>query len=566
MGYKIPNSSYPSRNLFLSQVNFPVIMDRSLYFNSAQALLDSNITFIYGVTSLSVWLHLVEDKAFQLTLFNSTSPEYKFMLDIKIYPNQLQISGYIQNSELNPIILPISLSYGNLHLDSWILLSLEILQIESSKDTTINIYNTSELISSFKLPQMLQSKGGESFYIIGGIDQDTEFYLYEMWILDEITSKDSYYKTNSDCPGCNVCMPYPYAICLPSPIGPDKNLNGEDCPDCVEFRTCDEEAKCIVNCYNGCSSLACDRSSLECYEPTECPSTCICEENSVECSGCIDSYHILIGNICECKEGYYELDTNTECMSCPNNCISCDYTEALTCTQCIDYSYNENSVCVCYNPSDSLCLQSCPQGYQSDISSSPISCVLIPSDSSSTAEEKTAESIKSSTSSAVKSSTTSALTFSYLTFQTDLVWSLVNVLQVFTYIPLLNIDLPLILVSFLKSLNEYSVIPNVFSMFIDYSGPEPFDNAVDVGFESCQFLINAGNMLSIFLVIVLLDLAVILIGLAFRYFKCDCVCFQRLVMKIYTKIHWNSYIRYVIEGYLDISLAAFLQVYYVRYS
>ena len=75
-----------------------------------------------------------------------------------------------------------------------------------------------------------------------------------MWISDQSIDKTSYYST--DCPSCDLCMIDPHPVCLEAPDGPNRNLNGDYCPECLEYRTCDENAECIVNCYNRCERLA----------------------------------------------------------------------------------------------------------------------------------------------------------------------------------------------------------------------------------------------------------------------------------------------------------------------
>lgn len=112
MGYKIPNSVFPSRNLFLSQVNFPVIMDRSLYFSSATAVLDSSIHFKNEAFSLSLWVSLVQDKAFQFTLSSYIGADY--LLNIKIYPSSIDISGNISSNPISTTSTSISLPISNL--------------------------------------------------------------------------------------------------------------------------------------------------------------------------------------------------------------------------------------------------------------------------------------------------------------------------------------------------------------------------------------------------------------------------------------------------------------------
>jgi hypothetical protein len=112
MGYKIPNSIFPSRNLFLSHVNFPIIMDRTLYFSSATAVLDSSIHFKNEAFSLSLWVSLVPDKAFQFTFSSYIGTNY--LLNIKIYPTSIEISGNISSIPISYLSTSVSLPTSNL--------------------------------------------------------------------------------------------------------------------------------------------------------------------------------------------------------------------------------------------------------------------------------------------------------------------------------------------------------------------------------------------------------------------------------------------------------------------
>jgi hypothetical protein len=94
-------------------------------------------------------------------------------------------------------------------------------------------------------------------------------------------------------------------------------------------------------------------------------------------------------------------------------------------------------------------------------------------------------------------------------------------------------------------------------------GVKPYEKALLLGYETTQFLINCGEMLSAFF---------IFIGLYPILF-----CLKKIIAPRYPKsfihakllallhdYHWNFFSRYFIESYMEIVVATLLQVIYAE--
>ena len=117
--------------------------------------------------------------------------------------------------------------------------------------------------------------------------------------------------------------------------------------------------------------------------------------------------------------------------------------------------------------------------------------------------------------------------------------------------------LPLPLAATLKSFLEFAIIPNLFEYMIsdeDTEGTEPYKEAEEFGFESSVFIANSGEMITqIFVLLPIWPLAVCL-----RKVKNHNIAgYFHDVMHSY---RWSFFIRAWIEIFLEVVVAAFLQV------
>lgn len=137
-------------------------------------------------------------------------------------------------------------------------------------------------------------------------------------------------------------------------------------------------------------------------------------------------------------------------------------------------------------------------------------------------------------------------------------FSLINNVQILTYFPLSTVPIPSNLKALLVSINIQSFAINPFSYLIrENMGPKLPEFARNYGFSNALILQNAGVMVTTgaaFLCI--LPAFLLLKSVKWGGIGAFCGNFAR-------KYRWNGVLRYWIEGYLDLSICAFLQVFAV---
>lgn len=131
-------------------------------------------------------------------------------------------------------------------------------------------------------------------------------------------------------------------------------------------------------------------------------------------------------------------------------------------------------------------------------------------------------------------------------------YTIINNLQLLAYLPLSTIPIPQAIRSLLASLNMQSFISNPFMYWLrNDEGPEVPDFAASYGYESCLFLANCGVMICVGVLVmvycgVVKVLARLPMGLLSFYLK--------------EQTKGNQLLRYWLQVYMDVTLAAMLQV------
>ena len=122
---------------------------------------------------------------------------------------------------------------------------------------------------------------------------------------------------------------------------------------------------------------------------------------------------------------------------------------------------------------------------------------------------------------------------------------------------MMSTKIPLPLSAVLSSFLEFSVIPNLFEYALEgklENEPEPYKEAFDFGFETSTFLMNGGEMLcSTLVMMTILPIAILLR-------KCRHHRVAGYFHDVVTGYKWSFFIRAWIEIYLEVLVAAYLQV------
>ena len=144
--------------------------------------------------------------------------------------------------------------------------------------------------------------------------------------------------------------------------------------------------------------------------------------------------------------------------------------------------------------------------------------------------------------------------------QPSLVWASLNTAQILCYVPLQNIALPNTLNNFLKAIQPINILPNYWISTGFYNCTDTEINAqfFSYGYSCNYFITNTGELLLAFtLSVAILPFFVIIYylttGKVSRYF------FSKI-----SEYRWNFFIRYWIEGFIDLMIACVISFSTVR--
>ena len=141
------------------------------------------------------------------------------------------------------------------------------------------------------------------------------------------------------------------------------------------------------------------------------------------------------------------------------------------------------------------------------------------------------------------------------------IWSFLNSVQILIYTQLFNINLTIRLKIILKALQESTKVFNVFEYFVDTRYYVHLKGKwLDFGFETSSLLLNAGHLVSVFLMIVVQMAVVYMFKRLQGFWPFSCEKVKRIVESLWQKFHFNAYLRFVIQTYLDFGVCSILSL------
>jgi hypothetical protein len=172
------------------------------------------------------------------------------------------------------------------------------------------------------------------------------------------------------------------------------------------------------------------------------------------------------------------------------------------------------------------------------------------------------QAMESTTSYSTGGSVGAGLIVSLFNMNLGSMWALLNTIQILTYLPVLNIKLPARTLGVCKGFStSLNIMPNLFRNFVPESKTNIDKRFHEGGFNTSQFILNAGKSFTILCIIVLeyFTLKIIRYALSYstRYSK-----LKNFIENTLIKMKWNSFLRLYIEMYLDISFSAMLSLSY----
>jgi hypothetical protein len=210
---------------------------------------------------------------------------------------------------------------------------------------------------------------------------------------------------------------------------------------------------------------------------------------------------------------------NTRNPYCDSSCKECNiFHGKLICSSWYYYAYVERFVCKCYvddgKSKPDKCPQACPDGMIKDEEAKTCkvceSCIYNDNTDSESNQSQTLldekESKKTMEESSSFSSTSSNSPLAIgIALGPDKAWSLMNTIQIYTYIPLFALDIPVELAISLKSQDGTSKYFDAFTQDIS-RGHRPFDKATEFKYETAHFVKNCIKPIVILVILVCLHL------------------------------------------------------------
>lgn len=131
------------------------------------------------------------------------------------------------------------------------------------------------------------------------------------------------------------------------------------------------------------------------------------------------------------------------------------------------------------------------------------------------------------------------------------IWTFLNTIILLSYIPLSSIPISERVSEFLSGFElEIIPIPNIFDYTLDYSYENPHPKALEFGIDTKLFLINTGEILTIF------SANLLLIPFAWLLSRCKCKKIHKSFSKLLKNYQYGFFLRFWIQGYLDFCIAA----------
>jgi hypothetical protein len=237
----------------------------------------------------------------------------------------------------------------------------------------------------------------------------------------------------------------------------------------------------------------------------------------------------------------------------------------LGCSVCYDYAYISEGLCICYdetvdgNPES--CPPTCPEGMKIDLESKK--CVVCEdchdedtkddNEDINLQEQNVIPEEYSQSSSSVSTASSATVIALGSALGADKMWSLMNTIQIYTYLYLLNIEIPISLKEVLRSQDSTAKYFKYLKELIRESS-EPVSKSSKFNYDSTFLLENTAKPISILAILLSLNLLIwILHSISKGNLK---LRFERILKVFYL----NAYLRYFIQLYMDILIPCLLQI------
>lgn len=369
-----------------------------------------------------------------------------------------------------------------------------------------------------------------------------------------------------DCKTCDqadICALCKLDEAVPVPLGPGCSCPGDSVAG-INTCICEEGLYDSVD-GGGISCVECHEDCKTCNNADFCLSCNVGNALIVpDTQGCVCPDNSSVNNttsLCECDNLHFE-DTNGDCLPCHIECSVCD--NKFTCIECRDSNATVNGTIGCDCPLNSvmsewLCV--CDDFFVLSTESEAFECLsnfTTKSDSGNIGSEEFSKVYESTGALLAVAALVTVYGTGLVLDNPNVLWGLLNTIQILSLIPLLNVDIPNEVESYFKTFEISSFIPNLVNL-ISVDSPEESEIIPikwrENGFVSTSIFYNAGECIMIFAFFTGVFLILV-------FLFCVAKVFGRgnYVKSKLTKFRYNAILRLWIEIYLDLTISSIISI------
>ena len=522
--------------------------------------------------TITVWIRPDNDLKNQVIFLKSTETQSMLELSIdsgspklKLFPENREYYSYIHSNSLE------TKTWNFVYAKSYVQNYLLTLSIGFNT-------NQEELSTSSKNTWFQDTQEGYGITI--GSKVGSEFYtgfIYELRIYNDNFEVRSIF-TDSCSESCSVC---PENDCILS-CDIDQWWTGNAYNSCESCEKCPEKCQMNPNYYDGGSCEVCENGTyLESSQCLECKPLCTACNNSETCLSCVENAVLTQNSTCNCQEGYKSKGNFCEkqyfysnLKVTKGNYLNLTFTSPLSkdltkkdclvklLNKSIDFKYSMERT---NNQSYYLSLT-----FETFVMKNEVVYLEFLSEITSSdkeflynktlqgllyefnPDEKKAKEGARIGENLMSAAITNGIATAMVNPNPASFWSLINTIQVLHFIPMASIPITPMLAGFFKSFDQLGFVPNFFEYIFEKS-PNHHQNSLAYGYESNLFLLNAGEPISMLLVTLLIW--------PFLFGLSKIKCLKKGVLKFLNIYKFGVPLRFVMNGYLELAIAVFIQFY-----
>jgi hypothetical protein len=141
-------------------------------------------------------------------------------------------------------------------------------------------------------------------------------------------------------------------------------------------------------------------------------------------------------------------------------------------------------------------------------------------------------------------------------------WSMLNSVQIIRFSTLLNINIPCKIRTIAKGMS-FRFLPNIFGLFIKYESDSSPKRYEEMGYDNTIYLINNGDLLTI---LVINTVFYLLLKFTHHILRRRDSKLLRTISMITAGYEWSFFLRFLIQGYLDIAVSSSFTLKYLPHD